>query len=141
VVTPEFPRGRFMQRIIHDIQLPTSNAPRAQYLERLTAGLAAGCPEWNVTLQTMNQMMFCGIPRSGYGAIAVGAQPYLIHVGRRADIDVATARARWEALRQGVTERCQSERDHRCDYIEDGTWALFEAADLERIFDARNSDN
>jgi hypothetical protein len=130
-----------MQRVIHDIQLPMNGGLRAQYIERLSTARAAGCPEWNVTAESMGQTMFCDIPRTGYGAITVGSQPYIIHVGRRADIDTDAARARWQALRQAVAERCLVEQTPRCAYLEDDTWALFEAADLNRTFDARNSDN
>lgn len=141
VVSPEFPRGRYVQRVIHDIQLPQDAAKRQLYFEQLLEARRRGCPEIDVAPAVIHASMFCGIGRADYGSVDLGAQPSIIHLGRRADIDMEAASARWQSLRAALTERCRTESSFRCDWLDDGTWDLLEGADLQRTFDARNSDN
>lgn len=129
IVTPEAPRGVFVQRMVRDISLPINAGLRARFLEQFREAHRNGCPPEPLE---HSSALPCGVARDGFGATFL-FQPYIIHMGD--GIDREAAHERWTDLHRSVQERCRVDPNTRCSYLDDATWSFIEAADINQTFD------
>lgn len=124
VISPEWPQGRVVTRVVRDVEFPIDTAERERRFAVQIEQRNRRCAEEPDTMRTFG--ISCDPSRFEY-IPERRMQPFIVHIG---DAGAAGA-ARWDRLRERIAARCEGDPYGLfCSMLTDGTWEVIKAADL-----------